>query len=621
MPTLVCSRERLFERLGRSFTDTEFEDLCFEFGVELDEVTTEQEVLRSQGKEAGTGTGTVYKIDLPANRYDLVAFEGFATALRVFLGLMAPPDYEVVVPADPLVMRVDAASLRGYRPHVECAVLRGVRFDRAAYESFIDVQEKFHGNLCKRRALASVGTHDLDAVTGPLRYAAVPRGAVPPFVPLKETGPIAGAGDGFLRHYREDKHLKPYLWMIEDRDSFPLVTDANGVVMSLPPIINSRHSQISVDTRNVFIEVTAVDPARAAVVLNQIVCAFSVYCEKPFTVEGVRVEYEYEGEGNPTIVMTPCLAPRRMECSVEYVSQRIGVAIPGEDMVALLAKMMLPASLCTAGGNRLSVCVPAPRTDVLHACDIMEDVAIAYGYERLASLRKAPQTLCVGKQTPIGKLSHLVRQELAQCGYSEVLSFSLCSRDEAFANLRHPSDECSAMAVTIANPQTLEFQMVRVSLLPGLLKCLRANKSAPLPLRLFEVGDVVIKDPAVDVGARNERRLAALFCSSSSSGFEVVHGLLDHLLLVLGCRDAAWRLEASDDPTYFAGRQARVVLQQHPHRHTSNDDDDDEHKKESGRPVGQVGVLHPDVLGSIDLTFPACYLELALDPFLLLPPP
>lgn len=88
------------------------------------------------------------------------------------------------------------------------------------------------------------------------------------------------------------------------------------------------------------------------------------------------------------------------------------------------------------------------------------------------------------------------------------------------------------LAVKIANPKTLEFQVVRTSLLPGLLKTIRENRSHPLPIRVFELSDVVYKDTTKERQARNERHAAAVWCSKTA-GFEVVHGLLDRTMKML----------------------------------------------------------------------------------------
>ena len=87
-------------------------------------------------------------------------------------------------------------------------------------------------------------------------------------------------------------------------------------------------------------------------------------------------------------------------------------------------------------------------------------------------------------------------------------------------------------AVKIANPKTLEFQVVRTSLLPGLLKTMRENRSHPLPIKIFETSDVVFKDVTLERQARNERHAAALWCNKTA-GFEMVHGLLDRIMQML----------------------------------------------------------------------------------------
>jgi len=78
----------------------------------------------------------------------------------------------------------------------------------------------------------------------------------------------------------------------------------------------------------------------------------------------------------------------------------------------------------------------------------------------------------------------------------------------------------------------LSTQVARTTLIPGILKTLACNKSMPLPLRLFEISDVISKDKSLDVGARNQRRLCAIYCDTVS-GFEVVHGLLDRTMQLL----------------------------------------------------------------------------------------
>ena len=93
MPTVGVDKALLFEGLGHEYTTQEFDELCFQFGIELDEDTTEE--------VAGTDERPQLKIDIPANRYDLLCFEGILRALRVFLGLQEPPKYTCLLYTSP----------------------------------------------------------------------------------------------------------------------------------------------------------------------------------------------------------------------------------------------------------------------------------------------------------------------------------------------------------------------------------------------------------------------------------------------------------------------------------------------------------------------------------------
>jgi len=176
----------------------------------------------------------------------------------------------------------------------------------------------------------------------------------------------------------------------------------------------------------------------------------------------------------------------------------------------------------------LKVEIPPTRHDIIHACDIYEDVAIAYGYNNI--VKTLPATNTIAAQYPINKLSDQLREQMAQAGFTEALTFSLCSKEDLSEKLRKPLS--SIPAVHVSNPKTIEFQVVRTTLLAGLLKTLAANRKMPLPIKLFEISDVVVKDSSRDVGTRNERRLCVV-TYNKSPGFEIVHGLLDRVMQLL----------------------------------------------------------------------------------------
>lgn len=125
----------------------------------------------------------------------------------------------------------------------------------------------------------------------------------------------------------------------------------------------------------------------------------------------------------------------------------------------------------------------------------MEDVGVAYGFNNLP--RTSPnKSATIGAPLPVQKLSDIVRHECAYSGWTEVMPLILCSHDENFAWLNREDD--GKTAVKLANPKSAEYQVVRTSLLPGLLKTIRENKSIPLPLKIFETSDVVVKDDSLE---------------------------------------------------------------------------------------------------------------------------
>ena len=88
MPNITVVRADLFEAIGKQYTDAEFDELCFEFGVEVDDVETQ--IIEYTG-DGSKEEHVVYVIAIPANRYDLLCLEGFARSLRIFLGIESAP--------------------------------------------------------------------------------------------------------------------------------------------------------------------------------------------------------------------------------------------------------------------------------------------------------------------------------------------------------------------------------------------------------------------------------------------------------------------------------------------------------------------------------------------------
>lgn len=597
-------------------------------------MTSAAEAAREMGAKedvvAKLSSRTIYCIDVPANRYDILCMEGMSRAVRIFMGVETPPIFKLVEPAKRLTMRVDSTSCDKIRPFVFCAVLRNISFeDERVYNSFIDLQDKLHQNICRRRTLVAIGTHDLATLSQPFDYRALAPENIN-FVPLTEPDKNAKTFDAksLLDYYRaapEAKHLKPYTNIIYDSDVYPVITDSTGLVLSLPPIINGKKSRIQKQTKDVFIECTATDETKGNVVCDTVVAMFSEYCN--FEIEPVDIIYS-----NGRRETTPQLSSRNCSVTLKEIRETIGLpndedALPPEKACALLERMQLAPATYVADTDMVTVRVPCTRSDIMHAVDVVEDVAIAYGYNNVPE--RLPQTLGVGSPTPQNLFCDLLRDEIARAGYTEILTHGLCNTEENYDKLRleRPGNDTQE-AVLLANPQSEEFEQCRTTLLVGAFKTLQHNKSLAVKggIRLFEVSDVVFRDARSDVGARNERRLVVTH-TAATAGFEVIHGLLDRIMacaqippsnayagdsltrddtayFVPKFDDLEYGIEPSNIPTFFPGRSALIVLY-------------DLAKQRAGRPhktiIGKLGVVHPIVLANFEIDYPTSALELQVD--------
>lgn len=274
---------------------------------------------------------------------------------------------------------------------------------------------------------------------------------------------------------------------------------------------------------------------------------------------------------------------------LNHINRLLGIKIDIEQVRRCAEKMGLVMK--SVSGTEMVMEVPPTRSDVLHSCDVVEDIGIGYGFNNIE--RVYPQTNTVGSYQPNNKFSDLTRQELAQAGYIEQLTFSLLSIKDNYERMRQNVD--LAECVQLSNPKTIEFEVVRTSLIPGLLKCLQSNKGQAIPQKIFELSDCVILDSSTETGARNVRKIAAMVLDHSSN-FEVIHGLLDLLMTKVSSKMGAdYKLvEDCEDPRFLTGRGVSIML---------ND-----------KRIGSMGVLHPEVLGNFELKYPVSAIEINFDP-------
>ena len=589
MPTIIVNRDALFKAIGQSFTDEEFENLCFEFGIELDDVTSEQEIMKNEQKkeDKNLSTETLYKIEVAANRYDLLCLEGLALALRVFLSKQKMPEIKPlnILPEEERQLIV-YESVNDIRPIGLCAILRDINFTDEMLKSFMDLQDKLHNNICRGRKLVSMGTHDLDKVKGPFSYRALSPEKIH-FVPLNREEEVNG--DGLMSLLKDDPKLGKYLYLLEGKEKYPVMMDSNGVIMSLPPIINSQHTKMTLNTHNVLLDITGIDLTKCEIVLNTLIAMFSVYCKNPFTVEEIKVINQKTGEGK----IYPDLTPRKFQVDINYLKTITGIYdILPEKITKLLEKMELSAKILNP--NEIEVLAPITRSDILHPCDIAEDLAISYGYNNIK--KELTTTKTHGVQQPYNKLADLFRDEMAMGGYVEFLTMALLSHKDMFTNLL--SEKRDDKTVQILYSKSKEFEYIRSSLIPGILKSIEGNKANQLPFKIFEISDVVEINQETEVGAVNRRKLCFAY-TNTVSAMEIVQGMVDLLMKKIGLGfnsknvEKKYYIKKSENKIFFEDRQAEIYI--------LND-----------IKVGIYGIVHPKVIKNFGIKNPVTLCEIDL---------
>ena len=490
-------------------------------------------------------------IEFFANRPDLFSTEGVARAMRGFLGVETGLPRYTITPSG-ISFSVDP-GLSAIRPFLGSAVIRNVSLNEESIISLMGLQEALHWAVGRGRGKVAIGVHDLDAVTPPFRYlAADPSRA---FVPLDFDRELT-----MLEILEEHPKGKDYAHLVKPFSRFPLIVDANDEVLSFPPIINGELTRVTESTKNILLDTTGTDLKAVMTAVNILCTAFA---ESRAALESVTI-------GGREI---PSLAPTLRKVRVQEGNSLLGLSLSGEEMSTYLRSMRYGAH---HRGEFIEVQIPAYRADIMHDWDIFEDVAIAYGYERIAPA--LPPTPTIGEEHPVQRLEGLVRTVMVGLGYVEMIPFTLTSKQVLFEKMCREGDSGT---LPVMHPISEEHTVVRSAILPLLLEMLLVNVHRPLPQRLFAVGDVV-------ENVRTHQNVAGASMHPEAN-FSEAYASVDAL-----CRDLglSTRVLESEDPAFLPGRRGDILV--------------------GGKKAGVFGEIHPAVLNVFELEHPVAGFELDL---------
>ena len=535
-----------------------YSDLCGLMGREVSysELRERLPMMGSDLNQADEGNDDL-SFEFFPDRPDLFSVEGVARAFKAFLGFEPGLRRYRTSPSD-VKVRVDP-SVDDVRPYIWSALVEDVVIDDALIKSMMDLQEKLHLTIGRNRRKVAIGIHDFDRVTPPFTYKAVMPDEVR-FFPLQGEREMTPA-----EILSEHDKGRAYAFVLDGKPRYPLIVDSRGVVLSMPPIINGIDTEVSEDTKTIFVDCTGTDRNAIASAVNILTTALA---DRGGVVRTVTIE-----QGGETFV-APDLTPRRMDIEVDYANRWLGTDMSEDDMVQCLGRMGHDAA---AEGRVLRVEVPSFRSDIIHPVDLAEDIAIGHGYEKFGS--SLPREVTFGEEDPLLAFGDRVRPIMTGLGYFEVVTLSLSNPAEQYTAMNLPEDD---EALRIRNPVTEMHTLVRTSLLPSLFGILRRNKHRELPQRVFEIGDVVR-------GGSNRTMLAAMTVHSKAS-FTEYKSLVLSLGSAMGFTPG---IEPTAHPAFTSGRCARVSY------------GEDE--------VGVFGEVHPSTIESFELKYPVAAFEFDLE--------
>ncbi len=533
MPKITLNKKVLENLIGKKLPLDELKNRISYLGTDLESIE-----------------GNDITVEIFPNRPDMLSEQGFARALAAFIG--AKPglrSYPVKKSEHRVIIE---SSVKKVRPYTACALVKNLHATDEKIREVINIQEKLHITYGRNRKKAAIGIYPFDKIKTPIYYKALPKEKIifKPLGSLKKMNAV--------QILREHPVGREYGYLLEGLDTYPIFIDSENRILSMPPIINSHDTgKITTLTKDVFIECSGFDLDTLTVLLNIIVSALA---DMGGDIYSMNLYY-----GAKKIV-TPDLKPKKMKLDKNYVNKLLGLQLRESDIKKWLRRMGFDYV------NK-NVLIPAYRADILHPIDLIEDVAIAYGYEHFNPEIAAVST--IAREASFESIKRKIQEALIGFGLIETCSFSIMNK-ELIKKMK-----LTVNCLALKNPLSKEFDVLRPSLLPSLLHILSENQHHEYPQRLFEINTVIDEYEKVHLG---------IVFSHEKAYFTELKQILDALCGALGL---SYSLVPQELPSFIEGRAGDIFVNK--------------------RFIGVIGEIHPEVLVNFNLGNPVVALELNLD--------
>ncbi|MBU3912528.1 MAG: phenylalanine--tRNA ligase subunit beta [Nanoarchaeota archaeon] len=492
------------------------------------------------------------ELEILPNRPDLFSLQGFMRSFLPFINKSKKKEYKIKSSGMKII--VDK-SVAGIRPFSMAAIVKNIKFTDEKIKDVMQWQEKIHATLGRNRKKIALGYYILDKIKFPIVYKAEePEKIV--FEPL-EMPEKMNAIQILQRHPAGREFAK----QLEGLDKFPVYYDSNNEVLSMPPIINSHSlGKITSETKDVLIECTGTSLETLKKVISMAVVDLIDCGGEAYSVE---IDYKNKKESID-------LKPEKMKISLENANKLLGTNIKEAELKKLLEKMGYEYS------NK-HVLIPCYRTDIMHEVDIIEDIAIAYGYDNFSP--EIPEVATAGKESYSGVLKRKISEILSGLGMLETSSFHLVSKDDL-------KKSGIKEAIEVEDSKT-EYRFLRQDMLLPNLRVLASNIDSEYPQKIFEIGPVFKNDEKQETKISEPNHLAV---SIAPGNFTEIKQVLEYLGRMLG---KEFKIEEASHKSFIEGRQVKII--------------------HNNQEIGILGEISPQILKNWKIKMPVSSLEININ--------
>ena len=509
------------------------------------------------GLDIESQTKDTVRIEYSPNRPDYSTDFGIALGLQGLLGIKTGTVKLGIKKNNSFRIKVDS-SLAKIRPFVTGIVAKNGRIDDRVIRQLMVMQEDLHFGIGRKRKKSSIGVHDLDAISFPLRYNTTNKNHK--FIPLSDNK------EQTITEIIENTEVgRDYGKILSNFNKVPIIIDSKGNTISFPPIINSALTTVTTKTKNLFVEVTGINKTEAE---DMLAIVATVLQSAGFELHVVKIS----GAKNST----PVFKEKNILLDEELVNQSLGLKLSSSEIKKSLRKCRLDASI---KNKKIKCQIPRYRFDIFGPMDLVEEVALGFGIENLEPTLNPSQT--IGQKNPASESLTMVSKTMVGLGYLEALNSSLTSKRVLYES----SNRTPSKIISVAESKSQEHTILRDSILPGLLETLSKNIHEPYPQKLFEVGTVFSLGKPI-----TEYFHLAVISAHRDTNFSEIKSILQSFLKTGFDIDCSTK--TSSHSSFTKGRTAEIVVK--------------------NKPVGIIGEISAQALENLKIRLPVVGFEIKL---------